>query len=231
MNNVLKYAQLALVLVIGMLFVVTSEVVSATEIPAEIKAVNLRLDAARLAAEKELYQAKIKANEEAIKELEKLVKAERKKSIPRLTVELNQRIQALTLEVAELHDDKMMRAKVITQRLRNKEYSVDEWEAVISPIFTVSGTAPSTATKLPISAGQVYLVVPHPGDGWQASGDVPACDWRGYPDGTMRLQWFLGEKNGDQLFISEPGLLVLGGFDADHKDNQGSIRVKLIRVR
>lgn len=203
----------------------------ATEIPSEIKAVQARLDAARSAAEKEMYEAKIKANEEAIKDLEKLLKAERKKDIPLLTVELDQRMQALTQEMAELRDDKMIRAKAIAQRVRFKEYTAEEWESVVSPVFTVSATEARNATKLTILAGQVFLIVPHPADRWQSSGGASPCDWKGDVEGGMRLMSYSGDKSSDNLFITEPGVLTLGGVDTDFHDNKGNLRVKLIRVR
>ena len=38
-------------------------------------------------------------------------------------------------------------------------------------------------------------------------------------------------KSSDNLFITEPGVLTLGGVDTDFHDNKGNLRVKLIRVR
>lgn len=204
--------------------------VIAVEPPAEIKAVEVRRDAARADAEKAYHEAQAKADDEALKDLEKLMKIEKKKKTPLLTTELDQRIQALTKEAALLRDEPLMKANAIDERIKRKEFTVEDWDAVVAPVFVLQAREARNATKITVSAGQLYYVVPHPEDAWQAADTIPKVNWQGDKDGFMKLLIYCGEKQNDGLFVTETGPLALGPKDTKWADNVGTLRVKILRV-
>ncbi len=211
-------------------FLLLSSGVVAAEPPPEIKAVLIKRDAARGEAEKAYHEAQAKADDDAIKEFEKLLKLEKKKKVPLLTTELDQRIQALTKEAALLRDELLMTANAIDERIKRKEFTVEDWDALVAPVVTVLATEACNATKVTIGPGQLYYIVPHPDDLWQAAPTMPKTGWEGDKDGLMKLVSYSGEKQSDGLFISEAGPLSLGAKDSHFGDNSGSLRVKIFRV-
>ncbi len=213
------------------LLLILSTGLLAVETPPEIKGVLLRRDAARAEADKALHEAQAKANDEAVKELEKLFKAEKKKKIQPLATELEQRIQALNKESALLRDERLLQATAINERLARKEFTAEEWDAVQAQVsVTVQAKELHTGVKATMGPGELYLLVPHPDDLWQNNAETPKIGWQGHVDGSMKLIVYLGEKIGDSLFVSDTNALSLGPKDSACGDNLGTIRVKLLRV-
>ena len=142
--------------------------VFAVETPPEIRGVLQRREAARAEADKVLHEAQAKANDEAVKELEKLLKAEKKKKVQPLTTTLEQRIEALNKESALLRDERLLQATAINERLSRKEFTAEEWDAVQGQVLvTVAAKESRTGVKVTMGPGELHLLVPHPDDLWQ----------------------------------------------------------------
>ena len=203
---------------------------AAAEPPAELRPALARLDSALSAADKAYHEAQAKAKEEAVKDFDKLLKAERKKSVPLLTVELDQRILALNKEIALLRDEPLMKATTIDAEIARKEYTAAEWDALPAMVFTVDAKESRNNTRITVGPGQLYYVVPHPEDTWQSNTGATRSGWRGEILEFMKLQIWCGEKLNDTLFVSETGPLTLGPKDTRFGDNLGSIRVKIFRI-
>ena len=205
--------------------------VFAVETPPEIRGVLQRREAARAEADKVLHEAQAKANDEAVKELEKLLKAEKKKKVQPLTTTLEQRIEALNKESALLRDERLLQATAINERLSRKEFTAEEWDAVQGQVLvTVAAKESRTGVKVTMGPGELHLLVPHPDDLWQNNAQTPKAGWQGSVDGSMKLVVYLGEKVSDSLFVSDTNALALGPKDTACSDNLGTIRVKLLRV-
>lgn len=203
----------------------------AVETPPEVKPILARMDAQLADAERTLHQTQAKAREDAIKELEKLLKVERKRKGSTLAIDLESRIQILTNEAVRLRDEAQLRAETLAEKLRLGTLTDEEWQAIQAPELEVSAKESRTNTKLKLALGDTYLVVPNPVDTWQASPTFPKVTYAGAKDNRfMCLQVFVGEKESPTWLVSEPGMLTLGPKDDRLNDDLGSIRVKIIRV-
>ena len=207
-----------------------ASLLAAVEAPPEVKPVLAKLDTGLADAEKDWHVAQAKLKEEAVKELDKMLKVERKKKASAIAIDLEARVQALTREAALLRDEPLLQANKIEEKLRAKTFSVEEWDAIQVPVLTLDAKEPRTPAKIKVAAGDLYLVVPHPTDIWQASPDLPKVDFRGGNEGLMRLLVRCGEKEVDGFFVSETGPLTLGPKDDRCGDNVGAIRAKILRV-
>lgn len=208
----------------------TVSLLTAVEVPAEVKPVLSKLDAGLAEAEKDWHVAQAKLKEETAKELDKMLKVERKKKTSALAIDLEARIQALTREAALLRDEPLLQANGIEEKLRAKTFTVEDWDALQVPVLTLDSKEPRNPTKIKVAMGDLYLVVPHPTDTWQANADWEKVDFRGNKEGHMRMIVRCGEKEVDGFFVSETGPLTIGPKDEKCGDNVGAIRVKIIRV-
>lgn len=202
----------------------------AVEAPPEVKPVLAKLDAGLAEAERDWHLAQAKLKEEALKELDKMLKAERKKKASTLAIDLEARIQALGREAALLRDEPLLQANRIEEKLRTKSFTVEDWDAIPVPVLTLESRESRTAAKIKVAAGDLYLIAPHPTDVWRAHPEMEKVDFRGDKEGHMRMLVRCGEKEVDGFFVSETGPLTIGPKDDKCGDNLGSIRVKIIRV-
>jgi hypothetical protein len=204
--------------------------VSAVETPPELKPILARMDVQLAEAERALHQAQAKAREDTIKEFEKLLKVERKRKGSTLAIELESRILILTNEANHLRDEPLLKAEALDEKIRTKTLTEDDWEAIPVAPLEVSAKEARTSTKVKLAQGDLYLIVPHPGDTWQASASYPKVTFLGGQDRFMRLLVMVGEKELATWLVAEPGVLTLGPKDDRTNDNVGAIRVKIIRV-
>lgn len=208
-----------------------ASLLAAVETPPEVRPVLIKLDAGLAEAEKDWHMAQAKLKEEAAKELDKMLKVERKKKASALAIDLEARIQTLTREAALLRDEPLLQANKIEEKLRAKTFTVEDWDAIQVPVLTLESKESRNPTKIKVATGDLYLIAPHPGDTWQANADWEKVDFRGNKEGHMRLVVRCGEKEVDGFFVSESGPLTIGPKDDKCGDNVGAIRVKIIRVR
>ena len=76
----------------------------------------------------------------------------------------------------------------------------------------------------------MYFIVAHPTDTWKNQPNGETLTWRGNKNGEMKLMIRCGEKQINDLFVTEVGSLTLGPNDDKCGDNEGSIRVKILRI-
>lgn len=94
-------------------------------------------------------------------------------------------------------------------------------------------------TGIMVKKGEVYLVVPNPGDKWFGSDTMPALDYRGDLTGklaiykeAMRLLVKLNRTSTIKNYVvDEEGEITLNANDHYLADNRGVIDVKVIRVK
>lgn len=203
---------------------------TAVEIPQEVRPITTRLDAALSEAERLCHVTQAKAKEDAVKEMDKLLKAEQKKKVSLIRTDLEVRIAALTKDIALLKDEPLLRATELDTKIRMKELTEEDWASIPGQTLNLEAKDSRSSSKIKVAAGELYFIVPHPSDTWknQASGD--SLTWRGKDGGDMKLVIRCGEKEITGLFVNEIGLLTLGPKDKSCGDNEGSIRVKIIRV-
>lgn len=204
--------------------------VMAVEIPPEVRPITSRLDAALSEAERLCHVAQAKAKEDAVKEMEKLLKAESKKKASLIRTDLEVRIAALTKDIALLKDEPLLQATELDTKISKSDLTEDDWTSIPGQTLNLDAKESRSSSKIKVAAGELYFIVPHPSDTWknQASGD--SLTWRGKDGGDMKLMIRCGEKEITGLFVNEMGLLTLGPNDKGCGDNEGSIRVKIIRV-
>jgi len=185
-----------------------------------------------------LAQAKIK--EGIAKDLEKLYSTENKKKDSTLATELRRRIDLLNAEIVLLKDEPMMYASEINKVLIEGSFLASEWDNVATEtMITVDGKEEWTDTKIKINAGEVWLVVPNPGDTWKGNAAMSAVGYLGFKGqpmpGAMRLTIKIGEtvqSSTSFILATDSGRLMLGNQDEkDWSDNSGTMRVKLLRIR
>jgi len=203
---------------------------TAVEIPPEVRPITTKLDAAVSEAERLCHVTQAKAMEDAVKEMEKLLKAESKKKASLISTDLEVRIAALTKDIALLKDEPLWQATALDAKISKKELTEDEWAAIPGQTLKVDAKEPRSTTKIKVAPGELYFIVPHPTDTWKnyAAGDI--LTWRGNEKNEMKLMIRCGEKDITGLFVSETGLLTMGPNDKGCGDNEGFIRVKIIRV-
>lgn len=204
--------------------------VTAVEIPPEVRPITSRLDAALSEAERLCHVAQAKAKEDAVKEMEKLLKAEQKKKASLIKIDLEVRIAALTKDIALLKDEPLLQATALDTKISKKELTDDDWASIPGQTLNLDAKEPRSSSKIKVAAGELYFIVPHPSDTWKNQPSGESLTWRGKDGGDMKLMIRCGEKEITGLFVNEIGLLTLGPNDKGCGDNEGSIRVKIIRV-
>lgn len=211
------------------LLLVVALTLNAVDISPEIQPVLTKLDLAMADAERACHKAQAQADEDAIKELEKLLRAERRKKTSTLAPALVARIELLNRDIVRLKDEPLMRATKLETQIARQELNEETWDALAAQPFTVEAGERHNRTKITVAPGELYLVVPHPTDTWGRK-DSGKITWRGTADGSMKLVIRCDTTRLDSLFVSEPGLLTLSALSESPRDNHGSIRVKIIRV-
>lgn len=202
----------------------------AVEIPPEVRPITVRLDAALTDAERAFHLAQAKAKEDALKDMEKLLKAEQKKKLSLISTDLEVRIATLNKDIALLKDEPLLKATELNAKISRKEFTDEEWAAVPAQILKLDAKDPRSSSKIKVAAGELYFVVPHPSDTWKNQTAGESLTWRGNANGDMKLMIRCGEKELHDLFVNEVGLLTLGPNDKICGDNDGSLRVKILRV-
>ena len=204
--------------------------VMAVEIPPEVRPIMSRLDAALSEAERLCHVAQAKAKEDAVKEMEKLLKAEQKKKASLIRTDLEVRIAALTKDIALLKDEPLLQATELDIKISKKEMTEDDWASIPGQTLNLDAKEPRSSSKIKVAASELYFIVPHPSDTWKNQASGESLTWRGKDGADMKLMIRCGEKEITGLFVNEIGLLTLGPNDKGCGDNEGSIRVKIIRV-
>jgi len=185
-----------------------------------------------------LAQAKIK--EGVAKDLEKFYSAESKKKDSTLAIELRRRIDLINAEIALLKDASMMYATDLNKSLLDGSYLASDWDNLATEnLVTLDAKTDWTETKVKINAGEVWLVVPNPGDSWRGNPSMGAVGYLGFIgqpiSGAMRVTIKVGETIQPPtsfLLTNDSGRLMLGSQDGqDWNDNSGSMRVKMLRIR
>jgi len=203
---------------------------TAVEIPPEVRPITTKLDAALSEAERVCHVSQAKAKEDAVKEMEKLLKAEKKKKASLISTDLEVRIAALTKDIALLKDEPLLQATELDTKISKKEFTEEDWAAIPAQSLKLDAKEPRSNTKIKVAAGELYFIVPHPTDAWKNQPTGESFTWRGKDDGDMKLMIRCGEKEIPGLFVSETGLMTMGPNDKGCGDNEGSIRIKIIRV-
>ena len=202
----------------------------AVEIPPEGRPITTRLEAALSNAERDFHQVQAKAKEDAVKDLEKLLKTELKKKASLISTDLEVRIAALTKDIALLKDEPLLKATELDAKISRKELTEEEWATLPAQILKLDAKDSRNNTKIKIAAGDLYFIVPHPTDTWKSQPTSESLTWRGNINGEMKVIIRCGEKEVPGLFVNEVGPLTLGPNDKACGDNEGSIRVKILRV-
>jgi hypothetical protein len=216
-------------MVFPLLLVVTP--LPAEEMLSEVKQVIARHDAALALEERNYHVAQAKVKEAAVKELEKLLRSERRRKGSLLIPDLESRIAVFTREIALLKDEVLFQVTRRDELLRHNALTEEEWNAAPGTIFTLDAKEPRNPTKIRVEQGALYHILPHPTDTWQAGPGKAKVTYLGDKAGTMKLVIRCGEKINADFFVSEAGILTLGAEETAFGDNVGSLRVKLVRLR
>ena len=207
-----------------------SVTVGAVETPPEVRPITTRLEAALNNAERDFHQAQAKAKEDALKDMEKMLRSEQKKKNSLISTDLEVRIAALTKDIALLKDEPLLKATGLDAKIKKMELTEEEWAAIPAQILKLDAKDQRSNTKIRIAAGELYFIVPHPTDTWKNQATGENLTWRGNANGEMKLMIRCGEKESNDLFVNEVGSLTLGPNDKGCGDNEGSLRVKILRV-
>lgn len=213
-----------------LLTLMLSFIAFAVEAPPEVRPITARLDAALSEAERTWHLTQAKAKEDAVRDMEKLLKAERKKKASLITTDLEVRIAALNKEIPLLKDEPLLQATKLETKITKKELTEDEWTEISAQTLKLDAQESRSSTKIKVAAGELYFIVPHPTDTWKSHPVNESLTWQGNAKDEMKLMIRCGEKEISGLFVSEAGLLTLGPNDKACGDNEGFIRVKIIRV-
>jgi hypothetical protein len=204
---------------------------AAEEIPPEVKLILSRHDAALATEERNYHIAQAKVKEDTVKELEKLLKIERRRKGSTLVPDLEARVAAFEKEIALLKDETLFQVTKLDELLKKKALTEEAWNAAPGSVFTLDAKEPRNPTKIRVEQGAVYYVLPHPTDTWQAGPGKPKVGYLGEKNGTMKLVIRCGEKINTDFFVSETGMLTLGAEETVFGDNIGTLRVKIVRLR
>lgn len=202
----------------------------AVEISPEVRPIATRLETALGDAERAFHQAQAKAKEDALRDLEKLLRAEQRKKNSLISADLEIRIAALIKDIALLKDEPLLKATDLNSKISKMELTEDEWSAVPAQIIKLDAKDSRGNTKIKIGVGELYFIVPHPTDTWKSQPTSESLTWAGNGHREMKLMIRCGEREISGLFVSEVGPLTLGPNDKVCSDNEGSLRVKILRV-
>ena len=204
---------------------------AAEDIPPEVRQILARHDTALAIEERNYHVAQAKAKEDAVKELEKLLKVERRRKGSTLVADLEARVAAFEKEIVLLKDEALFQVTKLDELLRKKALTDEAWNAAPGSVFTLDAKEPRNPTKIRVEQGAVYYVLPHPTDTWQAGPGKPKVTYLGDKGGAMKLVIRSGEKVNTEFFVSETGNLTLGAEETAFGDNVGTLRVKIVRLR